>query len=168
VSILDWFSRPARFVEDFSNLGKGLIEIEGEIEALSLLSDPVDGRPCVAIEYSASPPSLINVIAAGPTTAFTVSARQAVDFVITDGKYRVLVRVEDEQDDVIAVHRHLMDEHGLRLRVRRGMLAEGDSVRVRGRVERGADLTSSPYRNADFDGVIVAERFWAAERAKSR
>src|SRR5262245_14756525 len=108
MSFLDWLPwRAPRYVEDFSDLGKGRIEIEGEVEALSLLADPIQGRPCVAIEYTAAPPSLISVVAgADTTTAFTVSARQAVDFVLTDGRYRVLVRIDEEQDDVLAVHRH--------------------------------------------------------------
>jgi hypothetical protein len=155
-------------VDDFSDLGAGRIEIEGEVEALTTLSDPVGGKACVAIEYSASPPSLINVVTGGPTTrAFIVSARQAVDFVVTDGKHRVLVRVDEEQDDVEAVHRHLMDEHGLRLRVEVAVIGEGDSVGVLGRVERSEQSARSPYRVSDYDGVIVAERIWAANRDSS-
>jgi hypothetical protein len=153
------FWRRAQRIQRFDELVPGRIELDGTVEALATLAHPVTGEPCVALEYHASPPSLLSVNGVPYSSrAFTVSAVQAVDFVLTDGARRVLVRVGDEQDDVARMHAHLLDQHGLRLRVEVGAVRAGARVCVLGRVQ-GLEAGTA-YRSLDYVAAIEAERFW--------
>lgn len=161
MGFFDWLAgKRARVVDDLGAIGRGRVQITGRVEALSQLVDPVDGHPCVALEYQASPPSLLGAQGTeSPYRAFSVEARQAVDFVLTDGTHRVLVRVTERQDDVSAIHRHLADEYGLRLKVAVRRLVVGDTVHVVGRAEE--PTTTSAYRSPAFCAALRAERIWA-------
>jgi hypothetical protein len=126
-----------------------------------VLIDPVQGEACIAIEYHAAPPSLLAVQGPGISSrAFTISASQAVDFLLSDGTASVLIRVPERQDDVDKVHRHLLGEYGLQLRSEVLTIVAGDLVRVRGVSDPNALPIGSPYRTPSLAGVIFAERFW--------
>lgn len=161
--------RGYRKVQDLADLGCGRIELVGRAEGLSLLVDPLSGASCIALEYHAAPPSLLSVQGPGISSrAFTVSASQAVDFVITDGAARVLVRVDERQDDVATLHLHLSAEYGLALRAEVRAIRVGDHVRVRGNAEPGGHGIGSPYRTQSLAGVVRAERFWIEQNDDSR
>lgn len=155
----DWFSwRPLVRVDDFSTLPERRVEVVGVAEALETLEHPITGEPCIALEYHAAPPSVLSVHGIPHSSrAFTVTAIQAVDFVLFDGTTRLLVRVGSEQDDVRLVHEHLSAEHGLRLRVEIGAIRAGARVLVRGRATRGE--SGPPYRSLDYVGAVAAESF---------
>jgi hypothetical protein len=158
---MSWFRRfRIPIVSDFSQIRPGRVELEGNVEPLSTLVHPITGEPCVALEYHASPPSALSVHGVPHSSrAFTVRAVQSVDFVLTDGARRVLVCVPDEQDDVLGMHRHLVEQHGLRLRVEIGSVVAGTRVRVRGRAS--ASSPGSAYRSIEYDAIIHAETFRA-------
>ncbi len=160
MSALDWLPwRRVRRVA-LSQVTPGRIQIEGEVEALATLTNPASGRPCVAIEYEAAPPSALSVTGVPHSTrAYTITARQAVDFVLTDGDCRVLVQVPDEQDDVTRVHAHMQKEHGLALRVAVAAIVPGQRVAVVGRA-LNQDTLRSPYRSIHYGAIVRAERFW--------
>jgi hypothetical protein len=157
---MSWFRRfRVRRISDFSSLTPGSVELEGLVEALSTLSHPITGEPCVALEYHASPPSALSVHGIPHSSrAFTIKAVQSLDFVLSDGARRVLVRVPDEQDDVALVHRHLTEQHGLRLRVEIGAMVAGMRVCVRGHASPSEP--GSAYRSIDYVAVVKAEDFW--------
>jgi hypothetical protein len=159
VSRFDWLPwRPLRRVTDFSELPARRVEVEGIAEALDTLIHPITGEPCIALEYSAAPPSVLSVHGAPHSArAFTVKAIQAVDFVLFDGTRRLLVRVGADQDDVALVHEHLLEQHGLRLRVEIGTIRAGARVLVRGRAMPGQ--LGPAYRSLDYVGELHAESF---------
>ncbi|MCA9595489.1 MAG: hypothetical protein KC776_19375 [Myxococcales bacterium] len=162
MAALDWlpWRRPRRL--PMARVSSGRVEIEGEVEALATLPDPVSGRVCVALEYEAAPPSALSVTGVPHSTrAYTITAHQAVDFVLTDGDCRVLVKVPREQDDVARVHAHLTAEHGLALRVAVATIEPGERVVVVGRVV-DQDPKSTPYRSVHYRAIVHAERFFPA------
>lgn len=140
----------------------GRVELEGDAESLSTLTHPVTGEPVIAVEYWVSPPSDLSVNVTGISDrAFTVEATQGVDFVLCLGNQRVLVIVKEASQDVLTVHRHLMDHYGVRLRPRVSVVREGDRVCVRGIAE--SHVARSAYRDVDYVAVIHADRFWVVE-----
>jgi hypothetical protein len=153
--------RGYRKIGDFAELGAGRVELSGLAEILGELVDPVGGRPCIALEYHAAPPSSLSLQGPGISSrAFTVSVSQAVDFVLSDGSRRVLVRVAERQDDVASVHRHLLAEYGFALRTEVFTIGPGDRVSVRGWSDPDGIIVGSPYRTQSFAGVVRAERVW--------
>jgi hypothetical protein len=153
--------RGYRKVRDFGELGAGRVELEGRAELVCQLIDPLSGDACIALEYHAAPPSSLSVQGPGISSrAFTVSASQAVDFVLSDGAARVLIRVAERQDDVANVHQHLMDEYGLELRTEVLTIRAGDTVCVRGKADPTGLPVGSPYRTPTLAGVVLADRFW--------
>jgi hypothetical protein len=156
--------RRYRRIEALRSLERGRVEVQGRVEMLDALHDPLDGEACVAIEYRAWPPSTISMGVDGATAhagrAFQVGARQAVDFVIADETGRVLVRPAVGQD-VSELHRDLVDRYGVGLRAETEHVPIGARVRVAGRVSfvRGA---GSPLRAEPYVAVIEADRFWLA------
>jgi hypothetical protein len=160
VTVFAWLRRfRSQKLSDFSSLEPGRVELDGVVEPLATLAHPITGEACVALEYNASPPSGLSVHGIPHSSrAFTIKAVQSLDFVLFDGARRVLVRVPDEQDDVALVHRHLTDQHGLRLRVEIGVVLAGTRVRVRGRAS--PTDSGSAYRTVDYVAVVDAEAFW--------
>ena len=156
---LDWLPwRPITRLVDFSELTERRVEVEGIAEALGTLVHPITGEACIALEYNASPPSALSVHGIPHSSrAFVIKAVQSLDFVLFDGTRRLLVRVDEEQDEVALVHEHLMEQYGLRLRVEIGAIRAGARVRVRGRVRPG--VPGPPYRSVDYVGFIAAESF---------
>jgi hypothetical protein len=163
MSALDWLPwRRVRRVA-LSGVTPGRVQIEGEVEALATFTDPASGRACVAIEYEAAPPSALSVAGVPHSTrAYTITAHQAVDFVLTDGESRVLIQVPKDQDDVARVHAHMEREHGLALRVALAAVEPGQRVAVIGRAIN-QDTLGSPYRSIQYRAVVRAERFWPVD-----
>lgn len=158
MSLFGFWKKPQSFSR-FTAIRAGRVELEGSIEALSTLPHPITGEDCVALEYRALPPSMLSVHGVPHSSrAFTVEAAEARDFVLFDGQARVLVQVGDDQDDVLAVHEHLLEQHGLRLQVEIAALRPGMRARVLGRAELGHP--GPAYRSIDYVAVIAAERFW--------
>ncbi len=129
----------------------------GRVEALSTLPEPLTGEPCIAIEYRASPPSVLSVTGIPHSTrAYTVTARQSADFMLSDGT--VTLRVDASEltnQDVGELHAHLLAEHGLGLEVSIATILPGDQVKVRGRVVNV--LEGDAYRTPPGTLRLIAE-----------
>ena len=122
--------RPYRPVAELGQLEayEGRVEIEGRVEALEDLRDPLSGELCTVLEYRAWPPATTVGMDGGTShgsRAYQVNARQAVDFVLVDGGVRVLVRT-DPGEEVSALHQRLLQRYGV------GLRAEAEMVRALG------------------------------------
>jgi hypothetical protein len=137
------------------------VALEGVVELIGTVPHPESGEGVVAVQYSAWPPSTtvgLDGTSALLSRGFKVTARQAADFVLTDGAVRVRVRVP-AGDDVARLHRELLQRFGVQLRTQVEVVRPGARVRVLGRViERVA--ASSPHRREPHHAVVDAHRFW--------
>jgi hypothetical protein len=146
---------------DLSTVGRGRVEVEGTIEGLELLADPIDGDPCVAMDYRAWPPSTTMGIDGGTSygsRAYQVNAREATDFVLADGEARVLV-VVDRGDDIGGLHRRMLAQFGVGLRAEVDVVSVGSRVRVAGELTE-AWSRGSPHRSSPYSAVVRADRVW--------
>jgi hypothetical protein len=167
VSVLTWLRssfRRYRAVGDLAAL-QGLarirVEIEGDVESIDTLDDPIAGRTCVAMDYRAWPPSTtlgMDGATAYGSRAYQVNARQAVDFVLSDGRSRVLVQVS-QGEDIGGLHRRLLERFGVGLRAEVDTVPVGARVRVAGRLTHSRSI-GSPHRAAPYSAVVRADRFW--------
>ncbi len=167
---MGWLSRlwrrRYRAVADLARLGQGRVEVEGRVEPLEVLRDPLDGRACVAIEYRAWPPATtvgMDGATAHNSRAFQIEARQAVDFVLSNGRSRVLVHV-DAGEDLSSLHRDLLERYGVQLRSEVEIIDVGSEVRVEGVVKTVRSASTSPHRSEPWAGEIQAERLWLVVR----
>jgi hypothetical protein len=162
--LLDRLLRRYRWVADLgalAGLARARVEIEGDVEAIDTIEDPLGGRPCVAIGYRAWPPSTTLGMDGGTSygsRAYQVNARQAVDFVLGDGHGRVLVQVSTGED-VGGLHRRLLARFGVGLRAEVETVEPGTRLRVAGRVMH-ASRDGSPHRRVGWSAVVRADRFW--------
>lgn len=165
-SLLDRLLRRYRSVSDLGTLqafDRARVEIEGEVELLEALDDPIGGRSCAAMDYRAWPPSTTMGIDGGTTygsRAYQVNARQAVDFVLSDGHGRVLVQVSGGED-IAGLHRRLLERFGVGLRAEVDTVEAGTRLKVAGRLTHTA-RRGSPHRSASWTAVVRADRFWVA------
>ena len=137
------------------------VEFEGYADPVVPLVDPVTGDACAAIEYRAWPPSTTIGIDGGTGhngRAYQINARQASDFSSTDGAITVLIVVDGGQD-VVALHRQLLEQFGVGLRAETDVVPIGARVRVVGRVDP-TPHAGSPHRSAPHVVTVRAERFW--------
>jgi hypothetical protein len=160
-----WLRRLWRPYEPVSELGALAtgdalrVEIEGRVEAVTSLRDPVNGEACVAVSYQAWPPATtlgMDGATAHAGRAYQVDARQAVDFVLVDGGSQVLVRT-DPGEDVVALHQELLARYGVALRTEVDTVRVGQRLRVAGQVvhRRGA---GTPHRELPYCAIVRAER----------
>lgn len=164
MGILDRLLRRHRHISDLgalAGLGRARVEIEGDVEALDTIDDPIGGRPCVAIGYRAWPPSTTLGMDGGTTygsRAYQINARQAVDFVLGDPHGRVLVQVH-AGEDIAGLHRRLLARFGVGLRAEVETVEPGARLRVAGRLMH-ASRSGSPHRRSTWSAVVRADRFW--------
>jgi hypothetical protein len=147
-------------VTDWDQLELGPVEIEGTVRGLELLSDPVDGQRCVAMDYRAWPPSTtvgVDGAAVVGDRAFKVSAVQAVEFLLEAQGRSVLIRPEPGED-VAQRHHALEERYGINLRTEIHCISPGDAVSVRGRVVHLTPPGGSPHRADPHRAVLAAER----------
>ena len=140
------------------------VRLGGVVEVLEPVLCPVSGQPAAAVDYTAWPQSTtlgMDGASGYHSRAFQVRCQQAADFVLCDGDARVLVHV-DHGDDVLRVHRDLLERHGVGLRSEQRLISAGARVHVIGRVE-STSPDSSPHRRDPYLAVVRAERFWLAE-----
>lgn len=109
--------------------------LEGVIDPLELLTDPISGQPAVAVDYRAEVPSALGQIYPGlmGSSASTVHHLiQATDFLLRtpDGSVRVLPDPETTEGDTAALHRRLLELHGVELRARAHLLRPLQAVRL--------------------------------------
>jgi len=139
----------------------GRVRLEGTVRALELLTEPVDGRRCVAMEYRAWPPSTtlgVDGAAVVGARAFQVAASQAVEFLLEAGGKSILVRPQSG-DNVVERHAALEAQYGLNLRTEVQCVVPGDVVRVEGRVSYVTPAGGSPLRSDPYRAVVDATRF---------
>ncbi len=151
--------RRVRFVEDWTELPGGRVEVEGMVEPIESLVDPIAGDPCVAIEYRAWPPSTTPGMD-GTTggRAFQLEARQAVEFFLRKGSERILVQPRSGSD-VAALHRDLVRRYGVNLRADARIVPPHATVRVVGSL-RPVASGASPMRAEPFRATLTADTFW--------
>jgi hypothetical protein len=133
--------------------GDTRVELEGEVEALELLHDPVDGTAAVFLEYHARRPGFAQRLFGIDDVAAEIAGCQATNFVLRDASGAALIEV-DRGADIGGLHRRLREEFGVQLEVRVEHVVPGDTVRLRGRVRAWADH-GSPHRREPW-AVIVA------------
>ncbi len=146
---------------ELTSLGAGRVEVEGVVEPIELLDNPLDGSPCVAMDYRAWPPSTTLGMDGGTSygsRAYQVNAREATHFVLRDAAGRVLVQV-DPGDDVGGLHRRMLERFGVGLRAEVDTITNGARVRVAGELIH-ASHRGSPHRSESYSAVIRADRFW--------
>lgn len=155
--------RPYQPVARLSELATGRsnrVEVQGRVEPLELLRDPVSGEDCVVIEYRAWPPSTtigMDGATSHNSRAYQVNARQAADFVLVGDGARVLVRT-DPGEDLEALHQRLIERYGVDLRAESEMVHAGQRLSVSGRVEHRMGASRTPHRDLPYDAVVQAER----------
>ncbi len=131
------------------------VELEGQIEALTQLEDPLEGAPAVVLRYRARSPGISQRYFGIPDDRGTMEGFQATDFVLRDASGAALIQVE-RGGDLGELHRRLHAEFGIGLQVELERLAAGDTVRVRGHV-RELVGGGSPHRREPWSVVVVAE-----------
>jgi hypothetical protein len=157
-----WYDRllgRVPFIADWGVLRSGRVEVEGIVEAVEALVDPIQGDACVAVEYRAWPPSTTLGMDGAATVggrAFQIEAGQAVEFALRQGARQILVRPDTGQD-VAALHRDLLRRYGVNLRADVHIVVPGARLRVVGHLEEGP-ATGSPMRADPFTAVLTAER----------
>lgn len=154
--------RPYEPVEELGSLVTGVasrVEIEGSVEPIQSLIDPVSGEACVAVSYRAWPPATtlgMDGATAHAGRAYQINARQAVDFVLADGGSHVLVNT-DPGEDVGSLHESLLDRYGVGLRAETDIVRVGQRLRVAGQVvHRGG--RSTPHRELPYCAIVRAQR----------
>jgi len=130
------------------------VELEGQVEALSVLVDPIAGEPAVVLDYRARPPGIAQRYFGIHESDGSIGARQAVDFVLRDATGAALIEVE-RGAEVGELHRRLQDQFGVGLRATVDRVAPGDQIQVRGRV-RALIGGSSPHRREPWSVVVSA------------
>lgn len=162
-----WLDRLLRRYRTVARLGEltaldpGRVEIEGVVESIELLENPLDGTHCVAMDYRAWPPSTtlgMDGATSYGSRAYQVNAREATHFVLRDTATRVLVQV-DQGDDVGGLHRRMLEQFGVNLRAEVDMIVVGAPVRVAGKLTH-TGTRGSPHRSESYSAVVRAERFW--------
>jgi len=151
--------RPYRVVDNWAKLGLGRVELFGVVESLETLSDPLHGQAAVVVVYRAWPPSSMvgmDGATAHSSRAFEVRARQAVDFLLTQGQQRIVVRA-DPGDSVDTLHRDLLARYGVALRAEIEIIRPGDRLVVMGRVLERYGSSGSPMRSDPYLAAVAAE-----------
>ena len=146
---------------DLTTLGTCRVEVEGVVESIDLLENPLDGSPCVAMDYRAWPPSTTLGMDGGTSygsRAYQVNARAATHFVLRDATARVLVQV-DPGEDIGGLHRRMLEQFGVGLRAEVDTIVVGSRVRVAGELVH-TTTRGSPHRSESYTAVIRADRFW--------
>jgi hypothetical protein len=128
------------------------VELEGEVEALELLHDPVEGEPAVVLNYRAQRPGVAQRYFGIHEAAGEIEGYQATNFVLRDESGAALIEVE-RGGDLAKLHRRLRDEFGVDLQVEVDHIAPGDRVRLRGRV-RARTEEGSPHRREPWAVVV--------------
>src|SRR5690554_4030822 len=131
------------------------VAIEGQVEALSVLHDPISGEPAVVLDYRARKPGVAQRYFGIDERDRGITATQAVDFVLRDPTGAALIEVA-RGGDVDALHQRMHEEFGIGLDATVDRIAAGDRIRVRGRV-RTVDDGSSPHRREPWTVVVMAE-----------
>ncbi len=145
---------------ELSTDGPTRVEIEGRVESLESLRDPTTEEPCVVLEYRAWPPATtigMDGATAHNSRAYQVNARQAVDFVLSDGVVRVLVR-PDAGEEIEGLHQRLLERYGVGLRAETDVVEAGQRLRVEGKVEHRTGSSGAPHRELPYVAIVRAER----------
>jgi hypothetical protein len=130
------------------------VELEGRVEALTVLRDPIAGEPAVVMDYRARRPGVAQRYFGLHEGKDGVEASEAVDFVLRDRTGAALIEVE-RGVDVGELHRRLREEFGIELEATVERLTPEDAIRVRGRVRELKE--GSPHRREPWTVVVTAD-----------
>ena len=131
------------------------VELEGVIEAIEQLQDPLTGEPAVVLDYLArrrGPAALYFSIQANEGD---IQAFQATNFILRDASGAALIEVASGLD-VAKLHAELLARFGVSLEVEVERVGPGDRVRVRGRVRHCAG-GGSPHRRQPWTAVVALD-----------
>lgn len=131
------------------------VELEGEVEALTLLRDPLDGQDAVLLDYRARRPGLARRYFGVHDVGATIEGQQGTNFVLRDASGSALIEVEPG-GDIGQLHRRLLAEFGVDLLADSDRVSPGDRIRVRGRV-RVQSRDSSPHRRDPWSVTVVLD-----------
>jgi hypothetical protein len=131
------------------------VELEGEVEGLQLLEDPLTGEAAVALAYRARTPTPAQRYFGLQSEEGTIEGQQGRDFLLRDRGGAALIVVEPG-GDVGELHERLRESFGLNLEAEVDAVRPGDHIRVRGRI-RELGEGGSPHRRSDWARVIVAD-----------
>jgi len=131
------------------------VEFSGQIDALSTLIDPVDGRPAVAMQYRAKAPAALQRFYGIKAYGNAIDAHQATNFVLRDASGSALVEVEPG-GNLGELHHQLQRKYGVELEAEVEVIAPGERVRVQGRIVK-VTQTGSPHRRDPWSAVVAAE-----------
>jgi hypothetical protein len=131
------------------------VEVCGEVEALELLHDPIDGEPAVVLNYHAHRPALTQRYWGIHSTEGNVEAYQATNFLLRDPTGVALIHVQPG-GDLAKLHDNLRNEFGVELQASVERIGPGARVRVRGRVGEQSD-SGSPHRRVPWSVVVILD-----------
>lgn len=141
-------------ISGLEHVGQRVV-LEGQVETLSVLHDPILGEPAVVLDYRARKPGVAQRYFGLQGEESGIRASEAVDFVLRDPTGAALIEVA-RGGDVTGLHRQLHEEFGIDLDAKVERIAPGDRIRVRGRV-RALGQQSSPHRREAWTVVVLAE-----------
>ena len=140
-----------RAVAELDEIGE-LIELRGQVEALQVIHNPLDGSEAVLLSYSAR----IRALAERQIGIDDPAARshhvQGTSFLLRDASGVALIEVE-AGEDIEAIHAKFLAAYDAGIMVDVEMIAPGERVRVRGRV-RELVGSGSPHRSGAWSVVI--------------
>lgn len=140
-----------------------VVEIEGRIEALGLLEDPVTGASAVLIHYRARIPGVGQRYFGVLETRQVADRVIAVDFMLRDQTGAARIVVAGARQDAVDLHLRLLEQFGVALMPEVDLMVPGEWIRVRGRV-RSLGESGSPHRREPDGAVVVAEAFERVSR----
>lgn len=131
------------------------VEIEGVVEAVELLHDPLSGEPAVVLNYLARRPGVAARYFSIQTNEGDVEAYQATNFVVRDDSGAALIEV-GRGTQIAELHAELLERFGVNLEAEVERVGPGDRIRVRGRVRRQAE-GGSPHRREPWTAVVILD-----------
>ena len=133
------------------------VSLEGQVDAIHVLTDPLSGVPAVAVDYQARMPGALEHIYPGLMGSPAQSVQrlqQAVPFLLQgrDGTVRILP--PDPGGDVTALHERLMERYGIELLASTTSIEPGQRLRVEGAVIDAQE--SDPQRGTPWIATVRA------------
>ena len=143
-----------RRVDELSTVEEA-VELEGVVEAVEVLQDPLSGEPAVVLNYLARRPAAAQLYFSIQANEGDIEAYQATNFVIRDDSGAALIEVA-QGTDIAKLHAELLERFGVNLEAEIERVGPGERIRVRGRVRRQA-TGGSPHRREAWTAVVTLD-----------